>query len=130
MRIATIVFGSRGDAEPALALAFALTQRGHEAVVSVPEDLVDAASLRAGAPTVVCSVFSDQHFWGATVERLAVGRTFRFTELSTEKLIAAIEPLLTDEARRRSAERATELRAENGAMEAAKLIEQEAVAPT
>jgi sterol 3beta-glucosyltransferase len=76
LRIAIIVFGSRGDAEPALALAFALTQRGHEAVVSVPEDLVDFG-----------------------------------------------------QSRRRSAELATELRTENGAMEAAKLIEQEAVVP-
>jgi UDP:flavonoid glycosyltransferase YjiC (YdhE family) len=39
--MAMIVFGSRDDAEPAFALAFALTQRGHEAVVVVAEDVVD-----------------------------------------------------------------------------------------
>src|SRR5690242_567550 len=40
MRVALFALGTRGDAEPALALAYALAQRGHEAVVGVAEDIV------------------------------------------------------------------------------------------
>jgi sterol 3beta-glucosyltransferase len=81
-----------------------------------------AASLRAGAPTVICSVFSDQPFWGATVERLGVGQTLPFVDLSEERLVAAIRPLLTDEAQQRSKKLADALRTEDGPEHAAKLI--------
>lgn len=82
-----------------------------------------AASLRAGVPTVICSIFAEQPFWGAAVERLGVGRTFPFVSLGEEALVEAIRPLLTDEARERSATLADALRTENGPEYAAKLID-------
>ena len=40
-----------------------------------------AASVGAGIPTVVCSVFADQPFWGARVEDAGVGAHLRFRDL-------------------------------------------------
>ncbi len=63
-----------------------------------------ATSLRAGIPTVVCAVFADQPFWGAQLQRMGVGSTLRFTDLSEPTLFAALEPMLADGPRQRAAE--------------------------
>ncbi len=52
------------------------------------------ASLAAGLPTVVCSVFADQPFWGARVERLGVGSALRFADLDADRLEAALRTAL------------------------------------
>jgi sterol 3beta-glucosyltransferase len=71
-----------------------------------------AAALFAGIPAVVCSVFFDQPFWGQRVTELGVGSTFPFVELTEQRLVDAIEPLLapavTERARRLREELATE----------------------
>ncbi len=63
-----------------------------------------AASLRAGLPTMVCSVFADQPFWGTQVERLGLGSHVRFAALTqrtlTDGLVRAMEPGVGREARR------------------------------
>jgi UDP:flavonoid glycosyltransferase YjiC (YdhE family) len=82
-----------------------------------------ASSLRAGLPTVVCSVFADQPFWGAQLVRLGVGRTLRFTDLSEPALLDALEPALTDPYRRRAADLAERLLSEPAADQAATAIE-------
>jgi hypothetical protein len=83
-----------------------------------------AAALRAGTPTAICSVANDMPFWGATVERLGVGTTFRFSDLSVQRLTAAIDPLLTEDAHRRSAQLGARLRAEDGPNLAAQLVDE------
>lgn len=51
-----------------------------------------AASLRAGAPTVVVPFFTDQSFWGARVASLGVGaRPIPQAKLSADRLAAALE---------------------------------------
>jgi UDP:flavonoid glycosyltransferase YjiC (YdhE family) len=68
-----------------------------------------AASLGAGVPTVVCSVFADQPFWGARVADQGVGATLRFTDLGEASLAAALRTALDDDVRRRAAEMARRL---------------------
>ncbi|WP_203590833.1 glycosyltransferase [Streptomyces sp. SID13031] len=83
-----------------------------------------ATSLRAGLPTVVCAVFADQPFWGAQLQRMGVGSTLRFTDLSEPTLFAALEPMLADGPRQRAAELATLLREEDAIVQTADAFEQ------
>ena len=59
-------------------------------------------SLRAGLPTLVCSVSFDQPLWGNQVRRLGVGAHVPFTKLGTDTLGAAIDTLLDDGTRSRA----------------------------
>ena len=59
-------------------------------------------SLRAGLPTLVCSVSFDQPLWGNQVQRLGVGAHVPFTKLGTDTLGAAIDTLLDDGTRSRA----------------------------
>ncbi|MEV6288351.1 glycosyltransferase [Kribbella sp. NPDC051770] len=82
-----------------------------------------ASSLRAGLPTVVCSIFADQPFWGAQLGRLGVGTTLPFTQLTELTLLDALEPVLTEGFRDRAAEIGARLRAERAAVQTADAIE-------
>jgi sterol 3beta-glucosyltransferase len=83
-----------------------------------------ATSLRAGLPTVVCAVFADQPFWGAQLQRMGVGSTLRFTDLSEPTLFAALEPMLANGPRQRAAELAVLLRDEDATAQTADALEQ------
>ena len=83
-----------------------------------------ATSLRAGLPTVVCAVFADQPFWGAQLQRMGVGSTLSFTDLSEPTLFAALEPMLADGPRQRAAELGTLLREEDAIAQTADAFEQ------
>jgi sterol 3beta-glucosyltransferase len=50
--------------------------------------------LMAGIPAVICSVFADQPFWGARVERLGVGTHLPFVRLDAASLEAALRTAL------------------------------------
>jgi sterol 3beta-glucosyltransferase len=52
------------------------------------------ASISAGVPTLVCSVFADQPFWGRRLEKLGVGAHLRFAELDATRLEDSLRPLL------------------------------------
>jgi sterol 3beta-glucosyltransferase len=73
-----------------------------------------AASLEAGVPTVVCSVFADQPFWGARVARMGVGAHVPFARLDQRTLAAALRSSLRDDVRQRAAALGAKLRAEDG----------------
>lgn len=60
-----------------------------------------ATSLAAGVPTVVCSVFADQPFWGRRIEGLGVGAHLRFADLDASSLEAALRVALSDDTGRR-----------------------------
>lgn len=68
-----------------------------------------AASLRAGVPTIVCSVFADQPFWGTRVVDLGAGAALRFADLSAATLQAALRSALTGSAAERAAELGAQL---------------------
>jgi sterol 3beta-glucosyltransferase len=61
------------------------------------------SSLRAGRPTMVCSVFVDQPWWGERVRRLGVGAHVPFRKLNRERLEAGLRVLLDPAVRARAA---------------------------
>ncbi|UGT61223.1 glycosyltransferase [Nocardia asteroides] len=81
-------------------------------------------SLRAGLPTLVCSVSFDQPMWGGQVERLGVGVHLPFAELDADRLTAGVRTLLEPETVARTRELAGRLAARSDAAErAADLVE-------
>ena len=81
------------------------------------------AALRAGLPTLVCSVFGDQPLWGSRVRALGVGTTFPFPRLDRARLQRALELLLSSAVSARAGALARELRAENGLEASADAVE-------
>ena len=75
-----------------------------------------AAGLRAGRPTLICPFFGDQPFWGKQIYSLGVGpRPIPQKQLTTNKLVDAMEELVTNQTIRRNAEALGEkIRAEDG----------------
>lgn len=60
------------------------------------------ASLRAGRPTMVCSVFADQPWWGEHMKRLGVGTHVPFRKLDRGRLNAGLQTLLDPEVETRA----------------------------
>ncbi|WP_227983778.1 glycosyltransferase [Nocardia spumae] len=79
--------------------------------------------LRAGLPTLVCSVSFEQPMWGGQVERLGLGAHMRFTELTTDRLERGVSTLLDPGRRERAARFATTLRTEGAAVRTADIVE-------
>ncbi|MFE1593352.1 glycosyltransferase [Nocardia sp. NPDC058705] len=63
-----------------------------------------AAALRAGIPSVVCWVGSDQPYWGAQCVRHGVGASTRLKGLTVETLLAELTTVLTPACARRAEE--------------------------
>jgi sterol 3beta-glucosyltransferase len=83
-----------------------------------------AAALHAGVPTLVCSLFADQPFWGARVSQLGVGAHLPFAALrDTRRLRAALAHIARDEVRARSAALASALAREDGVASALDVID-------
>jgi UDP:flavonoid glycosyltransferase YjiC (YdhE family) len=76
-------------------------------------------SLRAGLPTLICSVFADQPFWGQRVAKLGVGATFPFQKLDESRLLEGLRHLGRDDVRERARRLGTALRQERGVEEVA-----------
>ena len=84
-----------------------------------------AASLGAGIPTVVCSVFADQPFWGSRLADAGVGAHLRFKDLDRVGLDQALRTGLAPEVRDAAAELGPRLRSgRDAADEAADRIEE------
>jgi sterol 3beta-glucosyltransferase len=81
-----------------------------------------AATIGAGLPTVICSIFYDQPFWGRIVQRLGVGATMRLQHADAAALTKLIRPLLTAEVSERVERLAAAMRTEDGPGEAARII--------
>lgn len=77
------------------------------------------ASLSAGLPTLVCSVFADQPFWGTRLKMLGVGAHVPFTQLDTAALERGLGTLLQPDTIARAAGLGKRLRAEPSAAKAA-----------
>lgn len=82
------------------------------------------ASLAAGTPTLVCSVFADQPFWGSRCRALAVGDTFPFKRLDERRLAAGLRRALGDGTRARARELARQMAAEEPMPRAIAAIEE------
>lgn len=78
-----------------------------------------AASVGAGIPTLVCSVFADQPFWGARCRRLGVGDAFPFAKLDARRLTRGLETVLASEVSKRAREVADQMAEEGDGAKAA-----------
>ncbi|MGD0454215.1 MAG: glycosyltransferase [Solirubrobacteraceae bacterium] len=81
------------------------------------------AGLAAGLPTLVCSVFFDQGFWGSQCQRLGVGATFPFARLDAKQLASGLRAILDSRVVARARELAPRLRDEDGVVAAVTHLE-------
>ena len=81
------------------------------------------ASLRAGLPTLVCSVFADQPFWGARCRRLGVGETMPFPRLDATRLTAGLRKILDPQVHKRARALADRLSRERALETVVELLE-------
>ena len=89
-----------------------------------------AAVVGAGLPSLVCSVFADQPFWGQRLRALGVGAHVRFAALDEDALAHGLRTALDPAVRRRAARLGAALREEDGAAgRAADLLEASGAAP-
>ncbi|MBC7541147.1 MAG: glycosyltransferase, partial [Candidatus Sericytochromatia bacterium] len=89
-----------------------------------------AASLRAGAPTLICAVFADQPFWGKRVVSLGVGTWMPYAKLNHDTLLAGLRHLEDRNLKKRAAALGIAMRQEEGLANAVKAIaERLATAP-
>ena len=83
-----------------------------------------AASVAAGIPTLVCSVFADNGFWGTRVQDLGVGEHLPFSRITPQTLATKVGQTLPDPVVARSQEVGRALSADKGgAARVADLIE-------
>jgi len=84
-----------------------------------------AASLRAGLPTMICSVWADQPFWGKRLEMLGAGAHVPFKRLDRAKLEAGMRTLLSGSVRAKAAALGEAIRSEgDGTERAAELLDE------
>jgi len=84
------------------------------------------ASLAAGTPTLVCSVFADQPYWGRRCRALGVGETFPFKRLDERRLSAGLERLLEPSTRAAAHDLARRMGEERPLAAAVAMVEQAA----
>jgi len=72
------------------------------------------AAAEAGVPSVVCSFFADQPFWGSRIERASAGAHVPFTKLNQKSLRAALQRALSPDVLSGAAGLGRKLRAEDG----------------
>jgi UDP:flavonoid glycosyltransferase YjiC (YdhE family) len=68
-----------------------------------------AASLRAGVPTLILAIATDQPFWGAIIKRLKVGTVRRFSATTEKSLVADLRRILAPQYVTRAREVATRM---------------------
>jgi cytochrome P450/UDP:flavonoid glycosyltransferase YjiC (YdhE family) len=82
------------------------------------------ASVRAGRPTMVCSVFGDQPWWGEQMRRLGVGTHVPFRKLDRDALKSGLRTLLDPGTQARARALGAAIQAEgDGLPAAAQLLE-------
>lgn len=82
------------------------------------------ASVRAGRPTMVCSVFGDQPWWGEQMRRLGVGTHVPFRKLDRDALESGLRTLLDPAVEARARDLGAAIQAEgDGLPAAAQLLE-------
>ncbi|MFC8046329.1 glycosyltransferase [Nocardia sp. NPDC057353] len=85
-----------------------------------------AATLRAGLPTLICSITADQPFWGQRVRAVGAGGTRRLRTLTADEVRVELGTLFAPATRAAAADLAAALvPAEKAAARAAELVEQQ-----
>lgn len=83
-----------------------------------------AAALKAGIPTIVVSIFGDQHWWGKLIQKRKLGCHIPFKRLSTKKLMAAMQNVFAPEIAQNVADLACKLNGEDGLQNAIDNLEE------
>jgi sterol 3beta-glucosyltransferase len=83
-----------------------------------------AATLRAKLPMVICSVCTDQPFWGMRATELGVGCTMPFQRLTAPRLTQALRQIQDSAVRARAAKLGEAMRQEDGVGAAVRIIEE------
>jgi sterol 3beta-glucosyltransferase len=82
------------------------------------------ASARSGRPTMICSVFGDQPWWGERLKRLGAGTHVPFRKLNQSRLEAGLDSLFDPAVIKRAEQLGAAIQAEgDGLPEAARLLE-------
>jgi sterol 3beta-glucosyltransferase len=84
-------------------------------------------TLESGTPSIICSTYADQPFWGERITELKIGRHIPFPILTKENLIEAIQSLDNITVRERAAEIGKRIKAENGLKNAMDWVEKHLV---
>lgn len=79
-------------------------------------------SLSAGVPSIICSTYADQPFWGGRLKQYQVGDCIPFVKLSKETLLASIKSLQNDKVKRNARALGEKLSKENGLEDALAFI--------
>lgn len=86
-----------------------------------------ASGLRAGVPSLILWVTSDQPFWAAQVQQLKVGRGRRHSAATTKTLVADLKAILTPECASRARQLASRMtKADASVVATADLLEEHA----
>jgi sterol 3beta-glucosyltransferase len=72
------------------------------------------AAAESGVPSVICSFFADQPFWGSRIAALGTGAHVPFVKLNQRTLRSALQRALDEDTRRKAAELGRKLRDEDG----------------
>jgi UDP:flavonoid glycosyltransferase YjiC (YdhE family) len=80
-------------------------------------------TMESGTPSIICSTFADQPFWGQRITELKIGRHIPFPTLTKENLIQAIQELNNESVRVLAAEIVNRIKAEIGLQNALDWIE-------
>lgn len=83
------------------------------------------ASMRAGLPTLICSVLADNHYWGVRFKKLGVGDTFAFNKLTKVRLAEGLRRVLAEPVRAAAQRLGERIRQENALDTALRVIEHE-----
>ena len=78
--------------------------------------------LAAGIPPVICSLFSDNAFWGERLQKLKIGRHIPYNKLTKKRLLKALSLLKKDEPRTLAREYGQKIKAETGVQNAVDFI--------
>jgi sterol 3beta-glucosyltransferase len=81
-------------------------------------------TLESGTPSIICSTYADQPFWGERITDLNIGRHIPFPALTKANLMQAIQELNDNSVRSRATEIGKSIKAEKGLHDALAWIEQ------
>jgi UDP:flavonoid glycosyltransferase YjiC (YdhE family) len=79
--------------------------------------------LEAGAPTLICSIFADNPFWGERLKRLGVGKHIKYKDISQEKIVNALTELQKPRYKEKATELSNQVKSEKGLENALDFIE-------
>lgn len=80
-------------------------------------------AIESSVPSIICSTYADQPFWGERITELGIGRHIPFSKLTKEKLLLAIRELQDTAVRAKAAGVAKYMGAENGLESALSFLE-------